>query len=127
MGICTSPFPYVRVPNTIPRSRSCSAPLVISLAEAVSPFTITTRGITVSSGSTCVWYAFEACFSLPRLSTTVMPFGSHRFRISTASCSDPPPLPRRSSISEVAPWRFRSISALLTSFEHPSVKAFRLM
>ena len=50
--VCTRPLPKVLVPITTARSKSCSDPLVISAAEAVLPFTSTTTGMIVSTGST---------------------------------------------------------------------------
>jgi putative ATPase len=70
----------------------------ISLADADAPSISTASGISVSTGCCVVklFKFFEA--TLPFVSTTSVPRGTHIFTISTASFINPPPLPRRSRI-----------------------------
>ena len=122
-GVWTRPLPYVFVPMTTPRSRSCIVPHVISDADAVLPFTRHTTGIMVSMGRSPVLYSRFAFVSFPFVLTIDVPFGTNMLSMETASVSDPPPLLRRSSRRLCMPFRLRSMTACLTSFAEPSVNS----
>src|SRR3954452_16148336 len=105
-----TPLPNVRVPTTVARWRSWSAPVTISEAEADWPLTSTVTGIFVGMEEPV---ASKTCSGRerPRV-VTILPSGMKMEEIWTASSSRPPPLSRRSSTTALAPLAIRPRTAL---------------
>src|SRR3954466_6190261 len=101
-----TPLPKVSVPTTFARSRSCSAPVTISEAEAVSPLTRTDIGAVGTTGSP-VARSVCSLTARPRV-VTIGPSFRKAEAMSCASDTSPPPLSRRSSTKTLAP-RFCSL------------------
>ena len=97
----TVPLPYVVEPTIVARPRSWSAPATISEADAEPPSTSTTSRIAGSvaapPGSTrvSVWFPCASC------SQKIVPSARNWLAMSRAAVTNPPGLPRRSTIS----WR----------------------
>ena len=95
MMVCTEPLPNERVPITVARLWSCSAPATISDADAEPPLISTTIGLpsVMSPGR-----ALARCVSSrPRpLVSTIAPFSRKSSETAIAWSSRPPGLPRRS-------------------------------
>src|SRR2546425_2583564 len=87
---CTSPLPNVGVPTTTARSWSCSAPVMISAALAVSPFTSTTTGRPGHGWGLPSRYTRDEFGARPRVSTTSCP-GSRNRSLTATPCSSRPP------------------------------------
>lgn len=95
---CTNPFPYVRVPTTSPRSRSWTAPVTISEAEAVRSSTSTASRVEGgTSGAPRDAYVTRVSDVRPCVLTIGLPCGSSCSATASAAFSSPPVLPRRSS------------------------------
>ena len=115
-----TPLPNVRVPTTVARSRSCSAPVTISDAEADSPLTSTATGILVLIDEP-VASNTRSGRERPRV-VTILPSGMKMEETSTASFKRPPPLSRRSRTTALAPLPSWRRTALPTSPWAPEVK-----
>src|SRR5436190_4551915 len=114
-----TPLPNVRVPTTFARLRSCSAPVTISDAEAVSRSTSTTSG---ASGRSGLPSAFSVRVGTERpLVVTIVPPLRKRLAISWASSTKPPPLARRSSTKPCAPRFLSFFKASATSAWAPEL------
>src|SRR5207244_11981854 len=96
---CTRPLPNVGVPTTTARSWSCSAPVMISAALAVPPFTSTTTGRPGHGCGLASRYVRDAVGARPRVSTTHCP-GSRNQSLTAPPCSTSPPGLKRRSRNE---------------------------
>ena len=114
-GLCTNPFPKLRLPTTTARSKSCRAPATISEADALRSFTKITNGIWVSTGSRCVLKVL-LCFSIFDFVVTIVSFfATKRLQIFTASFNNPPGLSLTSRMILSAPSFLSCSSASLVS------------
>ena len=111
---CTSPFPKLLLPIMVARSRSCSAPAMISLADA-EPSLINTVIFPVSNiPGRFALYSFLGWFS-PMVYTNNWSPPINSSTISTASSRIPPPLSLRSSTNDFMPCSFRPCMASMNS------------
>jgi hypothetical protein len=104
-----TPLPNVRVPTTVARPRSSSAPATISAADAVPRSTSTASGASGTTGSP-VARSVRSGTVRPRVVTIGPPFRK-ALATSCASSTSPPPLSRRSSTNALAPRAFSRRSA----------------
>ena len=98
-------------PTTFARSRSCSAPVTISEADAVPLSTRTTSGAFGTTGLP-VARSVRAGTARPRV-VTIGPSSRNALATSWASLTSPPPLSRRSRTNALAPLLARLLQRLV--------------
>ena len=121
---CTSPLPKVGVPTTRARSWSWSAPVMISAALAVPPFTSTTIGTVGQSWGLASLNVRVVLGARPRVATTSCPGSRNSSLTATPWSSKPPGLPRRSRSSDFIPLRSKPPTASPSSCVEVSLTGF---